>query len=333
MVNTVPKGARRDETARSSRPGLGVVTRSCKSGLMLVIGLALVLGGCTRDDVPSASQRAPSQTLAILERVQEMIGGSVAERRAGQFVSYHQFQDPVSSCMRRRGHEYRPPPFADVYTGINEDDLPLGTGLWFAPLDAEDFGIATAEKRLAPVTTTSKNPGFARLDERGRERYLLDVNRCQPPLSAYQDSYRPSMVEPLQNELLDLMSDVSDSPLMQKFARRYGDCMHNAGFNVSTYPELFEHVYSRFPRRKEAPIDGRRAASNEWIAAATYEHRAAEADARCRRDGHEISMALLAPLLARFTEEHASDIAQVRRDWRKLVAAAMELPGASRYLE
>ena len=297
----------------------------------LAIVLASVSGfagaaGCA--GAARVDRTAAVDAASILDTLSERVGGTVNQRRAGELIMYHQFQDPIRDCMRRAGFDYTPPPFVDMYAGRTRAGSIAGAS-WFAPIPEDELGVAADAVRVSPVDDQNHpNPGFTSLDESGRQRYNDAMNGCTPKREG-NDHFPPSYVE-VEGRISGLLSSVTKSSAVVDAAKGYRACMRRSGFDVATYAELYEHVQERVSR--ERPPVGRAKASPGWTAAVALDRAAATADATCRRPVHELAMSMAADKLSAFARDSADDIARVEREWSDMETRARQYPEAATYL-
>ncbi|GAA2217311.1 hypothetical protein GCM10010429_48300 [Micromonospora olivasterospora] len=129
------------------------------------------------------------------------------QRRAGELVQYHLYQDSIVQCMKGKDFLYTPPPFVDIYAGLT--DLQGLSGTWFAETTETGLGVADSAVRLAPLDVETSNPGFQRLDPKGQRLYDDALTECTP--TSTPDVYIPANSSKQNDKLLDLFAKMEKS--------------------------------------------------------------------------------------------------------------------------
>jgi hypothetical protein len=224
--------------------------------------------------------------------------------------------------MNKQAFSYTPPPFVDIYAGIDHE--PAAAGTWFAALNPAGLGIAEQATRLASLDSESANPGFDHLSPAGQAKYDSALTTCLPTHTP--DVYIPASSSQLNDQLLQLMSEVEKNALVADAKAVYPSCMKSAGFNVTNPDELIElmqRVIAAVPHEAVGKPD-----RTQWTAAMDRDRAAGAADARCRQKAYDQAMMLLPARLDAFAEDHATELAGVQQDWNALVDQATAFPEA-----
>src|SRR5438477_88691 len=93
-----------------------------------------------RSSVPAPVQRWEHQ----IDLLHDLIGGSPRERAAGDLVLFHRNEDPVASCMRAHGIDYRVPAWSDEWRLRDSRGLRTGSSLFLEPIDDPDYPVRVA---------------------------------------------------------------------------------------------------------------------------------------------------------------------------------------------
>jgi hypothetical protein len=320
---SVPVSSSSSAPVRRSALAVATVLAAAMVGCLV---LAAAMVGCSAGKPPDNSAEV-SKNAARLDDLHRRIMGNVAERVAGERVAYEALHGPLRTCVAAAGLTYYPPPFVNVYAGMQDSDLTIGfagTG-WLAPISTESFGVATAHLRLtaAQPNDDSTPADYQRLSEADKDKYQQAVDSCaaQPPTQANVAAGAAELITGLD----DALAAVTARAPVKDMTGRYPKCMKEAGFSDVGDPAALADTLSRdLPDRQAMPLDGRPAAP-AWEAVVAAERKAARADAQCRRDIYGAAMGSVGPDLDKFESDHAAEITAVRGRWVAIVAEAAKL--------
>jgi hypothetical protein len=263
-----------------------------------------------------------AEATSHLGLIYEQINGTPKQRRAGELVQYHLYQDAIVQCMKEKGFSYTPPPFVDIYAGLT--DLRGLSGTWFAETSETSLGVADSAVRLAPLDAKTSNPGFNQLEPKDQKLYDDALTGCAPTNTP--DVYIPVSSSKQDDKLLDLLSKIEEKREVAKAISAYRSCMKDHKLTVDNPDHLIEQLQQKFSNVPHEAIG--KPDRPEWVAA-VQEERAAAADAKCRKPVRELSAMFISTELAQFEADNRAGIQQAQDDWDDLVKQAGKYPEAA----
>jgi hypothetical protein len=259
-------------------------------------------------------------TAARLDALDVQVTGSLEEHRASEILSYHRIEGGMADCMRAAGHPYRKPPLVSFYRDFTDADFGYGNGR------ATVVDSLTAGPRLGILNEIA----YARLDRAGvfdppvSPADVGALNGCRAKFGGrlYFDGELPTYDGRLLG-FYDLLEPVDhDAGVIQAMVW-YRRCMRDRyGYIVDDRDDF---LYTPRIDGRDAPIDGA-PASAAWRRGVAEMERVFAADADCRRPAYEAGMRIVAGRLDGWANQHRTEIAAVRREWRQRVADAAKLP-------
>jgi hypothetical protein len=303
-------------TKRRRRHGLvsGVVSS-------VLVGLLVIAGaGCARPADLTAADAA--DVAERLDRLSQRIGGTPAQRTAGEVLQYHAYQDPIRACMAQAGFTYTPPPFRDPYKARTVIEMGIGDGRWFAPLGQERLGVTDIAELTGPQEKHTPSASYRKLSAAEKEAYENTLTGCLPRDMA--DVNFPPAYYPLADAFNAMLSDAADDGSVDDAAKKYPSCMANSGIPVTSYNELIELTQARMGEAQPPPPGA--VADAKWAAAAAFERQAARADATCRKPVYDLAIRAVAPAVDDFERDHHDDLAAIAEQWDDIVNRAAAHP-------
>lgn len=267
--------------------------------------------------------------LALL--VHDLEGGRAAwDTRA--WIAYHGIQDAIATCMARDGLSY---PVAPAPLGSPDaPDAPVDWTPGLAPLGwlrgtmTKDAEFQAERSRTSGADVWPRegaNPVYLRLSVADRVRYDQALTACSTEANSKATGLGElgPVGSRLRGELSDAVSSALDNDSITSLTGAYAACMTDHGVPAAdaagVLSVLSERVMREIPTPSSVLAKGAR-----WEAARQAEEKLSDIDDLCRADLHEQSMALLAPVVTDFREEHADVIAAARAEWQALVEGNRE---------
>jgi hypothetical protein len=132
-----------------------------------------------------------------VDRLHDLIAGSPRERAAGDLVLYHRNEDPVTSCMRAKGIDYSPAPWADGWRLRDSRGLGAGSSLFLEPIDDPDLLVrAERGEALAQRGTGRGERGADRaydsLGPAAKARWDAAIKACQHGRQESTEGWHPA---------------------------------------------------------------------------------------------------------------------------------------------
>jgi hypothetical protein len=273
--------------------------------------------------LPSDAPARPfdlAATAARLDALDIQITGSLAEMRASEVLDYHWIEGGMVDCMRAAGHPYRKPPFVSFYQDFTDADFGYGNGR------ATVIDSLTA----GPRRLIRNELAYARLDRVGVNDPAVSpddvaaLNGCRGKFGgrSYYDVELPTEDGRLLG-FTDLLEPVNRDADVTQAMQWYRRCMRDRYGYVVDDRDVF--LFASRIDRKDAPVDGAPAPAG-WRRGVAELERVFAADADCRRPAYEAGMKIVADRLDRWENQHRTEIAAVRREWRQRVDDAAKLP-------
>jgi hypothetical protein len=290
----------------------------------MALGTLLMVAACGQ--ARSGTIRLSSDQLTGVElntdlvHLYDQINGTAVERSAAEYVSYRTLQDSLTSCMSSAGHAYTPPPFIDHWQHHVSDGGADSTN-FLAPL--HDAVVSRTAQADAAANLEQQESDNAQPNPRSEaatdpKTYGAALELCESDVQGSDDAASHPKDYYALIESFHLMLNNVDSKLAS-FRDDYQSCMAEAGYDVQSYPDLLTRIGSRVPPVGEASLNP---ADSSWDKLKTYEASALDADAKCRSSAYAAGQDLLAPAIAAFNSDHASELQQTDAAWNQLVAKA-----------
>jgi hypothetical protein len=293
-----------------------------RTAVGLSAGGVLLLMGCGQtaetSDYASFGSTEADKALARLDTV---ISGTVKERTAGAYLAHRALNDPVKACMAELGFTY-----ADNFVGHSQGLTDPGgsSETWTAPLmssgvSANARGAVAAVREEQRFAAQTPDPTSVEASN----EYSRALEGCAPTSNGYAQETSPPGAMALASDLSELVVTVEKTVGP---STTYNRCMQEAMYDVVVddvdgYQGLVHLLRSHLPNSSSIPAPGDPTTS-EWERFLRYEAAALATDANCRGDEHNKAMQTLAPLLEKFEDDHATQIGQLRQEWRDIVARA-----------
>ena len=296
---------------------------------LLMMALLLAAGaGCGHQAGAAAAERSsvPPRIQAwehAIDHLHDLIGGSPRERAAGDLVLFHRNEDPVTSCMRAKGIDYSPAPWADEWRLRDSRGLGTGSSLFLEPIADPDYLVRVERGEALAQRATDRGErradhGYDSLDSAAKARWDAAIKACQHGQQESTEGWHPAAgYRTLLNGFDRLLSrgDAAAAP----HARGYGRCMRAAGIDADSASVLPDALIPNFPP-EQAPAKGPGGPLfQKWVGRV---HHAMAADARCRRAAFLAGWRALGPRIAPWERAHASAIVALHRRWEAMVARA-----------
>jgi hypothetical protein len=296
---------------------------------LLATAALLLTGAACGHQAGAAAAGRPSVPPRIqawerqVDRLHDLIAGSPRERAAGDLVLYHRNEDPVTSCMRAKGIDYSPAPWADGWRLRDSRGLGAGSSLFLESIDDPDLLVrAERGEALAQRGTGRGERGADRaydsLGPAAKSRWDAAIKACQHGRQESTEGWHPAAgYQTLLNafDRLLVRGDAAAAP----HARGYGRCMRAAGVDADNASVLPDALIPSFPP-EQAPAEGPGGPLfQKWAARV---HHAMAADARCRRAAFLAGWRALGPLIGPWERARAGAIAALHGRWEAMVATA-----------
>lgn len=289
--------------------------------LGVLLGISVV-SGCGSAGSSQDAAKAAAETRAW-EAIDEQANGTVAQRRANQFLIYRADQQRIADCFTRSGQTYVKAPFIDSYAGVSglnalsdvndravttDPDPKARTGFQWSER------LLTLGDQLRPMTI--RTPRSSEYDQ------ALDTCGSGGPTSA------PPRSEAAQTVGDDLESILAPPGLVDKPIPGYQECVREAGFTAATRMELMDSLSAQFGpfELSDGPTIG---SGPAWETAVATENTARAADVSCRAEAHTEFMNALPESAESFAKRHAKDLAEAQAAWATVeqqAAAKMATP-------
>jgi hypothetical protein len=297
--------------------------------LLIIMVLVLAAGAaCGHQTGAAAAERSsvPARIQAWereIDRLHDLIGGSPRERAAGDLVLFHRNQDPVTACMRARGIDYSPAPWADEWRLRDSRGMGTGSSLFLEPIDDPDYFVRVERGEALAQRETGRGERSAdhtydSLDSAARARWDAAIKACQRGAEETTEGWHPAAgYGSLLTAFGGLLArgDAAAAP----HARGYGRCMRRAGVDADNASVLPDALIPSFPPEQAPPKGPGGPQFQRWVARV---HHAMSADARCRRTAFLAGWRVLGPQIAPWERAHAGAIAALHRRWEAMVAKA-----------
>jgi hypothetical protein len=299
-----------------------------------VMALVLVAAAACGHQAGAAAAERPSVPPRIrawereIDHLHDLIGGSPRERAAGDLVLFHRNEDPVTSCMRARGIDYSPAPWADEWRLRDSRGLGAGSSLFLEPIDDPDLLVRVERGEALAQRATGRGErktdhGYGSLGPAAKARWDAAIKACQHGQEESTEGWHPAAgYQTLLNAFDRLLfrGDAAAAP----HARGYGRCMRAAGVDADNPSVLPDALIPNFPP-EQAPAKGPGGPLfRRWVGRV---HHAMAADARCRRAAFLAGWRALGPQIAPWERVYAGVIAALHRRWEALVATAEDEAG------
>src|SRR4051794_843144 len=160
--------------------GPASLRRAVRVGVTAAFAVFVLVGAAPSVTVDPTVMAATS---ARLDGLSDRFEGTPTQRRAGELVEYHIYQDPIVSCMAGKGFSYTPPPFVDPYAGLTDSDrFDAASETWFGPLDRPGFGVASDAVNPDPsIVKCRPTPASLTSTERARDVTARHWTAAFPP--------------------------------------------------------------------------------------------------------------------------------------------------------
>ena len=305
--------------------------RSFRGGRMLLAApiAASVLVSCAEPPHVGALD-VPTKTLSVqaeIDQLHERIMGSAADRSAGEFLTYMKVQGTLRTCMAETGFVYSPPLFVDPYANRavpSPDFLQEIVPVDAMSVNLHGLSVSSSYGDLGRVADVAGVNADALIGAR-KTAFNGQIEQCKNTITGLQDTTFPSAATALEGQFEHAVDSALNRAKVGALAAGYGDCMQHAGYNVASRDDLLALIDAQY-QAQIAP-DGTKGTG--WAGVVASEHRAAEADARCRYDAYVAAMAAIAPALSDFATAHVDDLRSVDAAWVKVRSSALQLAQAS----
>ena len=330
VVTRARTGPRASTRATSLRCAGKLAGRRTAIGIVGAIALAAALTGCgaatgVSGDRPSADELEATHALGTL--VTEAVSGDGAAREAVAFRDWRILNQPTTACMDRAGLRWRPE-YVPLWQGYQSAGV---VSEWLAPLHLRLASqslasrVAAAQAASAPAKRTD-------------ESYRRALGKCmRNPLdgAALPETAGSQMAlgHIPHQELADSLSAAYTRLLTEVESqlgpiKEYADCMADQGVDVTGgtaggFSALYIRLTSQAPPVEDRPLPDK-SVSPAWTTYLAQENRALDADEACRAMKYHEGMAILAPRLEQFVNDHQSDIDTLNADWAAVVKQADE---------
>jgi hypothetical protein len=299
--------------------------------MSLIVGLsvAFVAVGCGQSSTPHV-RAGESQVdyQGQLDSLYVAISGTADERRAGDSVSYHIEEDPVTACMKNAGVSYTPAPFVDQW----QDWPQTGSGSfathWLAPLNGLDRLAAVAQEeaqaeRSVAADQLAANQAYQALSPDDRKNWDAAIASC-PEGANYDEAWHPDKYYDLLGGFRAMVDQV-DVSLDDTYGAEYKSCMGGFGFDAVNFDDLVSQLRSQLPTSTQIPPPGTKG-GQDWQSWLTKESAAQAADSNCRAAAHDAGWSVLGPQIGDFNTQNSGALAQEAAGWAAIVAEAPRPP-------
>ena len=299
-----------------------------KRTLTILMFLLATAAGCghntgaataARSSVPASIRRWEHQ----IDRLHDLIGGSLRERAAGDLVLWHRNEDPVASCMRAHGIEYTEAAWSDEWRLRDSRGMGAGSTLFLEPIDDPGYPVRVERAEAFAQRGTGRDQGrsdhaYHSLDPKAKARWDAAIKQCNREGDVSTEGWHPAAgYQSLMNAFGRLLA-VGDAAAAPR-ARGYGRCMRAAGVEADSASVLPDALVPDFPPEQAPPKGPGGPLFQKWVARV---HHAIAADGRCRRAAFLAGWGALGPRIVPWEHAHAAAIAALHGRWDALVSRA-----------
>jgi hypothetical protein len=282
-------------------------------GLTVLAVAAGLTAGCGGQMSQAASPAESAAGTDLYQQISRKLIGSPQQRLANEALVAAEVQQGIADCMAKAGFDYKMAGSENTQGG----PAIIGELTSIVPLGGDGFGIAAFKQGVAQATDQRVNPAYEQLDEAARKARGAAAGKCISEAPEPVD-FRPPHFFDLREGLVGIFTAIENRSDVKDGLAEYGDCMENAGFPASNYPELHGLIEAKYPDAEQgwATLNSTEA----WTAAVDFERNAARADTTCRRDVHDTVMALAAPALTTYAATNAAKLDASAAAWTKRTA-------------
>ncbi len=288
-----------------------------RSRLLLPAILALALTMPAAAPRPSGPARSfdLAATVARLDALERRIQGSVAERRAWEYLNYRRVETGTAGCMRAHGRPYRMSPYVSFYQDFTDADW--GFSGRATPIDRPWSGhlfvkIAAADARMARGGVTEPAPGSP-----------ADVPVLQACMDRYHDQPWYDVDAPpgvyRLSDLAVILDAVDRDPGVVAAMREYPACIEaRYGMTVTDLDDFLnaQRISGEDAPRPYEPVPA------AWLRGVGEITRVDAADADCRHPAYVSGMKIVAAQIDEWEYRHRAELAALDRTWHAAVVDA-----------
>lgn len=286
-------------------------------GVTAVFGALVVAAACVACSNGSSTQQGePSDVSAALDGLVLRIDGGAVEQNAAAYLENEALQGGYQRCMAEQGFAYPRRPFTPPES---DEHITQHRGTeWLEPLGT-DFGIARFKVAYRAWGADWQDSSYLRLSDEDQRAYGKALTRCERSEADWVVQAEPAISGTQADQLSTVLATADEAAASR--ADEYAQCLHDLGYQASTYTELYREVWRQYPTGLDAPVSVA-GGDTDWRQAMAFEADAAAADASCRSGIYGDALATVADDVAAFASDHADKLAQLDQQWREVAADA-----------